>query len=286
MTDVAATVRWHARRIRSIPRRPVVWYRHRPFEPTDVVIAEYPKSGETWLNFMLAEIVFGEPVGFDSVKRFIPGVGLGREPALIPGSAMRIWKTHERPRPEYRRAVYLVRHVGDVAVSYYNFLVWKKRAPGDFKTFLRRFLRSRVDPYGPWQEHVASWLDVPDIELHVVRYEDLRRDTAGVLTGILGFLGVEAQERTVLAAIEGNTIEAMREKERRARADLFEKRDYARGGFVRKGTTGESRAWLDAEDERLIERTAGAALHRLGYPIVPGDELSKGGSVTPSDREA
>ena len=269
MTGVATGIRWHARRMRSIPRRPVVWYRHRPFEPTDVVIAEYPKSGETWLNFMLAEIIFGEPVGFESVKTFIPGVGLGRVPARLPDSDVRIWKTHEQHRREYRKAVYLVRHVGDVAVSYFNFLAWKKLQTMEFKEFLEAFLHSRVSPYGSWQAHVTSWLDATDADVHVVRYEDLRRDTPATLRSILDFLGVDTQQGTLEAAINGNTIEAMRQKERTARADLFKRRDNDRGGFVRKGTAGESARWLDADDLALIEEGAGDALRRLGYQVRP-----------------
>jgi hypothetical protein len=122
------------------------------------------------------------------------------------------------------------------------------------------------------------------MDLHVVRYEDLRRDTVGSLGEILAFLGLDAPEEGVRAAVAGNTIEAMREKERRARSGPFERRDGS-GGFVRRGATGEARAWLDAEDIRLIERTAGEALRRLGYPAVPEVGGPARGAVTPPDRE-
>ena len=42
-------------------RAPLVWWRHRGLNPTDMFFAAYPKSGTTWARFVLFEMLSGEP---------------------------------------------------------------------------------------------------------------------------------------------------------------------------------------------------------------------------------
>jgi hypothetical protein len=272
MTDggLSARARWELRRRKSLFRGPLVWYRSRSLSPDDVVLAEYPKSGSTWLTFMVAEIAFGRPVGFEDSAVLVPAVGTPGAPTL-PGAAGHLLRTHERYRPGCRKAIYLVRHGADVAVSYYNWLAWKHLQVVDFKTFLRQFFSTGVDGYGPWASHVASWLDASDrghAAIHVTRYEDLRRDPHTTMRDVLAFLGITAPAGSLDAAIAGNDLASMRTKQEQARATLF--KDRAKDGdFVRKGSVGESGQWLDDDDFDLVERAAGTSLARLGYEIRP-----------------
>src|SRR5579863_5796840 len=98
-------------------RNPVVWWRHRGLAPADVMLGSYPRSGSTWLRFVLYEILTGESSSFDKVNAGLRGIGdYQHGPGLLPGGG-RFIGTHESYRPAYRRAVYLVRDVRDVALS-------------------------------------------------------------------------------------------------------------------------------------------------------------------------
>jgi len=253
--------------VRRSLRRPLVWWRHRGVRPDDLILGEYPKSGSTWLAFMLAEATLGRSVDFESQRSVIPGVGMQTASTPLLASGGRLLRTHERCRPEYERSIYLVRHVGDVAVSYFHWLRWLALPEMEFKDFLPRFLSGRMDSYGPWASHVDSWVTDRRSKI-VVRYEDLRADPTGTLSTILSRLGEPATEARVAQAVQGNTIPAMREKEASARRTVFRGRS-ARDHFVRSGAVGESGTWLDEQDLALIERAAGPTLRSLGYEVRP-----------------
>ena len=47
----------------TVLRTPLIWWRHRGLEPSDMFFAAYPKSGTTWARFVLFEMLSGMPSG-------------------------------------------------------------------------------------------------------------------------------------------------------------------------------------------------------------------------------
>jgi len=75
-------------------RVPVMWVRHSTLRSCDVFLASYPRSGSTWLRFILQEILTGEPSRFENVNQRIAFVGRhGNAPSLLPSGA-RLLQTH------------------------------------------------------------------------------------------------------------------------------------------------------------------------------------------------
>ena len=171
----------HQRHVRMLP----VVYRHTSVSRRDAFLVSYPKSGNTWLKFMLAHLLGGREADLDNDSTVIADVGSHRAtPRVLPGGG-RLIKSHEpysSPQKRfYRKAIYLIRDGRDVAVSYYYTLIRRGLYEGDFGPFLRLFLAGDVDGYGPWHEHVRSWLESPlheDGSLLVLRYEDMLADPA------------------------------------------------------------------------------------------------------------
>jgi hypothetical protein len=262
-------LRWRLRRLRPILRKPLVWRRHwRGFSEHDVILDEYPKSGSTWLAFMLGQILFDTDVDFENMVAYVPGVGRHEGAANLPGRDGRLLRSHEPYRSDYRTVIYLVRHVGDVAVSYFKSLKWVAIEHVEFDDFLPMFLNGHIDGYGPWAAHVDSWLDASVPRFLLVKFEDLRVDPAATLSQICDFLGTDASPERILRSVDSNTIEGMREKEARARATVFRKRDRD-SHYVRKGAIGDSLNYLSDEAIELIGRRAGKTLERLGDDLVP-----------------
>jgi hypothetical protein len=104
---------------RSKLRHLVYGWRHRGLKPADVMLASYPRSGNSWTKLMLAELLAGSgEVNSSSKQWLVPAVGEHlQSPRLLPGDG-RLIKTHEPYHKVYRRAIYLVRYVRPVAVSF------------------------------------------------------------------------------------------------------------------------------------------------------------------------
>jgi hypothetical protein len=265
-------------------RVPVVGYRHRGLKPTDAFVASYPRSGSTWLRFLLLELLTrDDAAGFDSVNQMIPDVG-GQQscPPLLAGGG-RLIKTHEAYRSEYRKAVYLVRDARDVVISEFEYESANERISEDFEAFVMLFLRGRVNGYGSWQDHVASWLDsslAADDRLLVVKFEEMKAHTEDTLSEILDFLGVSRDRMAIREAIANNNLQRMKEKEDLAPQTSAYSRERAdQKRFIRSGSTGGWRARLTESQAQLIERRAGAGLVRMGYtletgPVAAGELLS------------
>src|SRR5215831_1986132 len=190
-------------------RAPLVWARHKTLRPNDVFFASYPRSGSTWLRFVLFESIVGQSSGFGNVNDSIPDVkDRNRGIPLMPNGG-RLIKTHEVFHPEYRRAVYLVRDPRDVALSEYAYQTALGLVNADLDSYLRTFVSTSVNPFASWREHVNSWLSAPlsSENLLIVRFEDAREDTFGTLARIVRFFGLTPDEGRIRAAIANNTVE-------------------------------------------------------------------------------
>jgi hypothetical protein len=240
-----------------------LWIRHHGFRSSDVFTASYPRSGSTWLRFILAEILAGQSSGFKGVNLLSPDVGehSGAQP-LLP-EAGRLIKTHELYRPSYKKAIYLARDPRDVLFSEYAY----EKALGvigeDFDAFLEAFLGKGVNPFGLWTDHVNTWLDAADsnrCELHVVRFEDMRRDTERCLKQMMEFLNVAVEQGAIRKAIENNSLDQMKAKEK-----ITPQRASAKGRFIGSGSVAGWKEKLTVSQLQRIDRYAGAAMSRLGY---------------------
>ena len=67
-------------------RNPFILLRHFGIASADMFVSSYPRSGNTWLRFLLYEILTGQPADFRLVNLVIPGVGQHRSaPQLLSG---------------------------------------------------------------------------------------------------------------------------------------------------------------------------------------------------------
>lgn len=271
--------RIRAKAARSRIRVPRVWWWHLGLKPQDAFQASVPRSGSTWLRFILFQILTSEEAGFGNIEKRLPEIDAHRGiPSILPDGG-RLIKTHERYRHEYKKAVYLVRDVRDVILSSWVRSIEVGLAPfisgGDFDSFLLSFLQGKALAAGSWQDHVQSWLTSPLAEngnLLVVRYEDLRKNPTDSLAGVLQFLGVTPDPTAIRKAVESNTLQHMRAKEDKARrasepSALLGNHKSAEedGRFVRKGAVGGWRNKLTDAQVRVIQQYAGDTLASLGY---------------------
>ncbi len=269
-------VRYRAARSRL--QAPRTWVYHWGLRPKDVFLAAYPRSGSTWLRFMLSEILTGHSAEFDNINEVIPELRIHRMGSRILPDGGRLVKTHAPYRKEYKKAIYLLRDVRDVVLSLYKRETELHMLHGlytNFDDYLLAFLQGETTHFGTWHHHVHSWLDSPlakTDELLLIQFEDMRANTDKTLERIVEFLGVKADPRTIHNAVLNNSLERMRAKEHRARTTPKNTQVswIGKGGcFVGKGSVGGWHGRLTGAQVQLIEDYAGRELERLRYPTGP-----------------
>ena len=276
------TLRYKASRTKL--RMPKSWLEHRGLNHGDVMFASFERSGNTWLRFVLFEILTKDTAGFLNVNQLLPELGTHDNAQSVLPNGGRFIKTHHQYRSEYKRAIYLMRDLRDVMLSNWardkemGFSQYFDQGKG-MDGYIESFLKGKVTRFGSWQSHVDSWVNCPlarSGNLLVVRYEDLRKDTENGLVEMLGFLGIEADRELIRRAVENNSLRAMREKEEKAKnsgatlgkGTLLRKHNVDRedARFVRSGSVGGWRAKLSDAQIAMVTKYAGEALVRAGYP--------------------
>ncbi len=196
-------------------------------------IAAFPKSGITFLNYMLFHILFDCPKNAHLIDSdYIVDVheNLSRVPP--PSEAPHYVKVHfaynhRIPlRHRANRAVCLIRDPIDVMLSVWDFknLTGEDRlledSPTDrnakFDQFCRDWLSSGGAAYpwaGSWIDNINSWLDQSEMPLIVIRYERLKEQPFAELQRILEFLDRPTTDQRIAAAIDAGKVENMRKLE-------------------------------------------------------------------------
>lgn len=259
------------RAARSALRVPIIWVRHRGLTRNDVFVATYPRSGSTWLRFMLFEMLTQSDAEFDAVNRHIPDVGGQHNAmALLPNQG-RLIKTEQPFRPHYGRAIYIVRDARDVALSEYAYQTAQGWISCSFNDFLKRFVSGTANQYASWEEHTRSWIDSPlnaRGDLMIVFYPELKRNTESTLSRIAEFLNVEVPAQVIRNAIQNNTLRNMRKKEDRAPQIGYDPQTKSipeEKRFVRMGAVGGWRERLSPAQAEYLQRNTSTMLVRLGF---------------------
>jgi hypothetical protein len=236
----------------------------------DLYLVEFPKSGITWLCYLMANVNLQlsgdhrQRVTFYNLTAFIPEVNTTPflNAPILSLPSFRMIKSHAFFNPHYFRVIYLVRDPRDVMVSYHIFL----NQTGWFRGSLEQVIGHKEFGIAAWCRHVLGWLDnvPPSHSFALLRYEDLLADTAGELKTLYRLLGFDLDDELVAKAIARSSIERMRTDEAEANA-----RHPANANleFVRKGNVGGPRETLPDPLRRRIEEMAGPLLDRLRYPL-------------------
>jgi hypothetical protein len=243
--------------------------------PGDILLASYPKSGNTWTRFLIANLVFPDrEVGFGNVHRIVldPDVTVQRDFDRAPRP--RIIKSHGSFDPRYRRVICIVRDPRDVVVSQYHYLRKLRRISDEFPmdAFLDRFLAGDLKLHlGSWGQNVGSWLAArahsPGFLL--LRYEDLLSDTARELKRVAEFIGLPVDSSIISAAVERSSPDKMRESEKaQGQRSALIKGSRNDISFVRSARSGGWRADLTDGQVARIETAWGDLMACLGYELV------------------
>ena len=243
--------------------------------PDDIFLVSYPKSGNTWTRFLVANLVYpNQPVDFATINRLTPDPEALSVRQLAQMPRPRIIKSHQYFDPRYQRIIYIVRDPRDVVLSEYHFNI-KRGMIGEnypIEKFVASFLQLNIEQtYGTWAENVASWFYVrgSDPEFLLIRYEDLQADGMRELARIAEFLGIVPDPQRLTLALERSSADRMRELERK-QAHLWSSTRQTRldKPFVRTAESGGWKTELPQACAAEIESAWGKVMEDLGYELA------------------
>lgn len=237
--------------------------------PEDVFIVSYPRSGNTWMRFLVGNLVNRErPTTFTDIETVAPDIYKNSDRALSRLPTPRYLKSHEPFDRRYRRVIYIVRDPRDVAVSYYHYLIKIGRLKETFsmEEHVRSFVSGELDGFGTWRENVGSWLGARrGTEAFLfLRYEDLLTRTLEELQRVAHFISVDASEYTLNSVIGLSTADRMRDLEK-VQGWKPEKSSREDKPFVRRAEAGDWQTSLPKASARLIEERWGDLMEEFGY---------------------
>ena len=236
----------------------------------DTFIVSFPKSGNTWTRFLIANLLHPEqPANFGNIDRLIPESEEMTRSQLARVPRPRIMKSHEYFDARFRKVIYIVRDPRDVAVSQFHFFRKRRRIGDDYsiEQFVTRFVAGETCDYGSWGSNVASWLvtrqDSPDFLL--LRYEDMVARTVVELTRVASFLGVRATPDLLAQAVERSSADQMRKLEGAKATASVTKNTRADIPFVRAAGSGSWKTSLPEKSALELEKAWAPLMKWLGY---------------------
>jgi len=239
----------------------------------DTLIVSYPKSGNTWVRFLIANLLYPEKhPDFANINELIPDNQAYSKRGLNRLPRPRILKSQQYFDPRYPKVVYLVRDPRDVALAGYHFRI-KQRVYADdhpLADHVSYFLGNDGHPNGTWFDHVASWYFTRrnDPGFLLVRYESLHSQPLIEVERIAKFLGAPADPARLTFAIEQSTAQKMRALEK-TQAHVFSSTRETRPDlpYIRVAKAGGWRTSLPRACVARIESAWGSLMEEIGYEL-------------------
>lgn len=243
--------------------------------PDDTFVVSYPRSGNTWTRFLIANLVHPDKdVSFANIEKLIPDTSSQSNRALKTTPRPRIIKTHEYFDHRYPKTIYIVRDPRDVVLSYYDFQ--RKYMQIDDAYPLEQYVDDFVNGklisigWGTWGENVASWIYTRGKRNNflLMRYEDMMKDTVRELARISEFLDIPADPKRLRHAVESSSADRMRALEKLEEDNWVATKNRRKDiPFVRVAKSGGWHTALPAGCVQQIENAWGGLMTPLGYEL-------------------
>lgn len=261
------------------------------FRNDDIVIATYAKSGTTWVQQIVAQLLFDGaedlPVAEMSVwmDLRVPPKAV-KLPLVEAQTHRRFLKTHLpvdalvfSPTAKY---LYIGRDGRDVVWSMYNHhatanALWYQalndtpgrigppieKPPASIHQYFLDWLDQDGHPFWPFWENIASWWAIRDLpNVLLLHFAELKADLPGQIRRIGEFLEIPINEERWPAMVAHCGFDYMKANATRSVPLGGAFWDGGAQTFVHKGTNGRWRDVLSAEDKTRYEARAREELGR------------------------
>ena len=283
------------------------------FRDDDIVIATYAKSGTTWMQQIVAQLMFdGDPD--ISVAEMSPWVDLRvppkevKLPLLEAQTHRRFMKTH-LPVDAIRfypkaRYLYIGRDGRDVVWSMYNHHVNANQTwydalndtpgrvgppieppPDDIRQYWREWLDRDGHPFWPFWENIRSWWAVRDLpNVKFIHFANLKHDMAREIRAIATFLDIPIKESRWEAILNHCSFEWMKKNATKSVPLGGAFWDAGAEVFINKGVNGRWSDTLTPEEVAAYETRSRTELgDECAHWLATGEEEKVPGTKSGED---
>jgi aryl sulfotransferase len=252
------------------------------FRDDDIVIATYAKSGTTWVQQIVSQLIFNGEEGMD-VAEMSPWMDLRippkeiKLPAVEAQTHRRFIKTHlpmdALVFSEKAKYLYIARDGRDVAWSFYNHHVnandaWYQaindtpgrvgppieRPSGDIVQYFNEWLEQDGYPIWSFWENIRTWWEIRDQpNVQLIHFEALKQNMPGEIRRIADFLNIEIDESRWDSILRHCSFDYMKANATKSvpLGGIFW--DGGAETFIHKGVNGRWRDVLPDEDKARYE---------------------------------
>lgn len=264
------------------------------FRDDDIIISTYAKAGTTWLQQILAQLLFKGQEGLE-VAEMSPWLDLRvppkdeKLPAMEAQEHRRFFKTHLpvdalvfSPQAKY---LYIGRDGRDIVWSLYNHHAsaneeWYKmlndtpgrvgppigKPPASIRQYFHDWLDKDGYPVWPCWENIKSWWDIRHLpNVLLLHFEALKKDMPGQISRIAEYLAITIDETKWDAILEHCKFDYMKQHATKSVPMGGIWLDGGSRAFIYKGKNGRWRDTLTAEESQKYERMA---KEQLGEPCA------------------
>jgi aryl sulfotransferase len=255
------------------------------FRDDDIVISTYAKSGTTWTQQMIAQMLFGPDPDLE-VAHMSPWVDLRvpPKPVKLPEieglTRRRFLKTHLpvdalvfSPKAKY---IYIGRDGRDVVWSLYNHHAnanekWYGALndtpgrvgpaitppPADVKQYWHEWLERDGYPFWSFWDNARTWWAVRDLpNVKFVHFTNLKRDLPGQMREIAAFLDIDVKEANWDKILEYCSFDWMKKNATKSVPLGGAFWDAGAEVFIHKGVNGRWKDVLSTEESAAYETRA------------------------------
>ncbi len=244
--------------------------------PDDTFIVSYPRSGNTWTRFLIANLLFADrPVSFGNIEQLIPDAEAQSSRYLKRLRGPRIIKSHQYFDHRYPKVLYITRDPRDIALSYYNFSRKYRHIADDYplERYVHEFVNGSLmsSAWGTWAENVGTWVAARNgrKDFLLLRYEDMIEQTENELAKVARFFGIDPTVEKLRKAIANSSADRLRELEDKEGDEWVTTKDKRSDiPFIGSAVAGKWKSKLPATAVAEIEGSWGPLMHSLGYELT------------------
>lgn len=255
------------------------------FRDDDIVIATYAKSGTTWVQQIVAQLIFNGEEGME-VAEMSPWLDLRvppkevKLPAVEAQTHRRFIKTHlpvdALVFSDKAKYIYIARDGRDVMWSLHNHHAtanagWYEALndtpgrvgppieppPESVVEYFNEWLDKDGYPFWSFWENVRSWWAIRDLpNVYMLHFANLKKDMPGEIRKIAAFLDIPIDESTWDTILKHCSFDYMKAHATKSVPLGGAFWDGGAETFIHKGTNGRWHDMLSAEESARYEKRA------------------------------